>query len=62
VSRRQLIPLKEAVKHHPWATERRCRRLVAEKRISFHVIDRRIFFDLADLDAYAEAGRHEAVS
>jgi hypothetical protein len=60
VSRRQLIPLKQAAQHHAWATERRCRRLVAEKRIAYHVIDRRVYFDLSDLDEYAERGRVEA--
>ena len=62
MSRRQLVALLEAQKHHGYFTERRCRRLVAEKRIAYFVIDRRIFFDLADLDAYVEACRVEAAT
>ena len=57
---RQLIPLKQVPNHRPWATERKCRRLVAEKRIAYHKISGGVYFDLADLDAYAESGRVEA--
>jgi hypothetical protein len=36
--------------------------MVAERRIAYHKVDGRVLFDLADLDAYAEAGRVEARS
>jgi hypothetical protein len=48
--------------HRPWATERRLRRYVAEHRVQFFKVDGRILFDLADLDAYVEAGRVEPAS
>jgi excisionase family DNA binding protein len=56
---RDLVPLTEAEQHRRWATARRLRRLVDTRAIPFHRIGRRIYFDLADLDAYAEAGRTE---
>lgn len=58
---RQLVPLKQVSEHRPWATERILRRLVAEKRIPYHKCGGKVLLDLADLDAYAEAGRVEAV-
>lgn len=59
---RQLVALKRVPEQRPWTTERILRRLVAEKRIAFHKVGGKVFFDLADLDAYAEAGRVEAIS
>lgn len=38
------------------------RRLVAERRITFHKIGRHVRFALADLDAFALAGRVEAIT
>ena len=58
---RRLVPLLQAEREHPWATERRLRRLVAERRIQYFKIDRRIYFDEADLVAHEEASRVEAV-
>jgi hypothetical protein len=55
-----LVPLTEVPNRRPWATIRRLRRLVAEKRVPYYKIDGRVMFDLADLDAHAEAGRVEA--
>jgi excisionase family DNA binding protein len=38
------------------------RRLVAERRITFHKIGRHVRFALADLDAFVLAGRVEAIT
>jgi excisionase family DNA binding protein len=38
------------------------RRLVAERRITFHKIGRHVRFAVADLDAFVEAGRVEAIT
>ena len=57
-----LVPLMKVQEHRPWATERRLRRYVAEHRVQFFKVDGRILFDLADLDAYVEAGRVEPAS
>ena len=59
---RELVPLIEVPNHRPWANERVLRRLVAEKRVPYHKVGRRVLFDLRDLDDYAEAGRVEAAS
>lgn len=63
---RQLVPLKQVHEHRSWATERVLRRMVGEKRIAYHKLGEgrcaRVYLDLADLDAYAEAGRIEAAS
>jgi excisionase family DNA binding protein len=59
---RTLVQAKEAQGHRSWATERRIRRLVAEKRIPYYKVGGLVMIDVADLDAYAEAGRVEAVS
>jgi hypothetical protein len=56
---RQLVRLKAVPQHRPWLTERRLRRLVAERRVPYHKIGGSVFLDLADLDALAEAGRTE---
>ena len=56
---RRLVPLRQAVEERPWLTDRLARRLVAERRVPFHKVANRILFDLADLDAFAEAGRVE---
>ena len=58
---RQAIPLKRVPEHRTWTTERLLRRLVAERRVPYHKCGGKVLFDLADLDAYAEAGRVEAV-
>lgn len=60
---RQLVPLAEVHRRpgYEWVTPRRARRLRAEHRVPYHKLDGRIFFDLADIDAYVEAGRVEAV-
>jgi excisionase family DNA binding protein len=60
MKQRQLVPLKSVPALRPWATERKCRRLVAEKRIAFHKVGGSVLIDLEDLDAYAEAGQVEA--
>ncbi len=56
-----LVPLVKVPTERPWATERKLRRMVAEHRVRYYKVDGRILFDLADLDAYAEAGRVEPV-
>ncbi len=56
---RQLVTIPQAVAARPWLTERLLRRYVAERRVPFHRVGRRVLFDLADLDAFAEAGRVE---
>jgi excisionase family DNA binding protein len=56
---RELVPLLEVQRHRSWCTPRYARRLVAERRIAFHRVGRRVLLDLNDLDAYAEAGRVE---
>jgi excisionase family DNA binding protein len=60
VATRHLVTLKEAVAVRPWLTERYGRRLIGERRIPFHKIGAKVLLDLADLDAFAEAGRVEA--
>lgn len=55
-----LIPLMKVPSERPWVTERKLRRMVAERRVRFYKVDNRILFDLSDLDAYAEAGRIDA--
>lgn len=58
---RELVPLKQVPDHRPWVTERWLRRAVFERRIPFHKLgDGRsapVLIDLADLDAFTEAGR-----
>ena len=44
---------------HEWASERYLRRAVAERRIPFHKIANRVWFDVEDLNAHAEAARVE---
>ncbi len=40
---------------YSWATERFLRRLVAERRIPFHKLDKgKVLIDLGDLDRYIE--------
>jgi hypothetical protein len=62
---RQLVALGLVPEHRPWTTTRLLRRLVSERRIPFHKLGdgrcSRILLDLADVDAYAERGRVEAV-
>jgi excisionase family DNA binding protein len=57
---RNLVALQAVPTHREWASVRLLRRLVAERRIAFHKVGARVFIDLNDLDAYAEAGRQEA--
>ena len=38
------------------------RRLVAERRVTFHKIGRHVRFAASDLDAFVEAGRVEAIT
>ncbi len=57
---RDLVPLRRVPEARPWTTERWLRRMVSERRLAFHKVDGKILFDLADLDAYVEAGRVEA--
>jgi hypothetical protein len=56
---RDLVPLTEAHQRWPWCTPRYGRRLVAERKVAFHKIGRRVYFDAADLDDFAERGRVE---
>jgi excisionase family DNA binding protein len=56
---RNLVALTDVERFRPWCSVRYARRLVAERRIAFHRVGRRVLLDLNDLDAYAEAGRVE---
>jgi hypothetical protein len=56
---RDLVPLTEAHQHRAWAKSRYLRGLVATRAIPFHKIRGRIYFDLADLDRFAEERRVE---
>jgi excisionase family DNA binding protein len=56
---RQLVPLIEVTEHRGWCSVRYARRLVAERRIPFHKVGRRVLLDLNDLDEFAERGRIE---
>jgi len=56
---RDLVPITEIERHRPWCSVRYARRLVAERRVPFHKVGRRVLLDLADLDNYVEAGRVE---
>jgi excisionase family DNA binding protein len=56
---RDLIPLTKVPDHRPWATVRWLRRATYERRLPFHRVGGKVLVDLADLDAYAEAGRVE---
>lgn len=57
---RQLTPLKKVPEHRDWVTERFLRRLVAEHRVPYFKAGGKVLIDLADIDAFAEAGRVEA--
>lgn len=63
---RQLVPLPKVPEYRAWCSYRLAQRLVSERRIPFHRLGdgprARVLIDLADLDAYAEAGRVEAAS
>lgn len=59
---RRLVLLTDAHMEWPWATPRYLRRLVAGRRIPFHKVGNRVWFDTADLDAHQEAGRCEPFS
>jgi hypothetical protein len=58
---RTLVPLRQVPEHRPWVTERWLRRAVFERRIPFHKLGEGrsspVLIDLADLDAFVEAGR-----
>ena len=58
---RPLVWLMDVPAQRPHKTVRQLRQAVAERRIPFHGIDGRIYFDLRDIDAHDEAGRVEAV-
>jgi hypothetical protein len=58
-SPRNLVPLLQVPDQRPCYTARWLRRAVYERTIPFHKIGGRVFFDLDDLDAIAERGRHE---
>jgi len=51
VAPNKLIWLKAVSKERPWLEERFLRRLVAERRIKFSKIGRRVYFKEEDLDA-----------
>jgi excisionase family DNA binding protein len=51
--------LLEVPEHRPWCSVRYARRLVAERRIPFHKVGRRVLLDLNDLDELAERSRIE---
>ena len=57
---RHLVTLPQAIHERPFLSERWLRRLVAERRISFHKAGGRLLFDLEDIDKWADAGRVEA--
>lgn len=57
---RQLTPLSKVPEHRGWVTERYLRRLVAEHRVPYFKAGGKVLIDLADLDAFVEAGRVEA--
>lgn len=58
--KREWRTLPQVLVERPWLTERYLRRLVAERRIPYSKAGRKLLFDLADLDAFAEASRVEA--
>lgn len=58
---KQLVTIKQLTEERSWVSERRTRRWVAEHRMPFYKVDGRILFDLAEVDARAEAGRVDAV-
>ncbi len=61
--RGRYFTIPQAIEAYPGVlTERLIRRLVAERRIAFTYAGRRIVLAEADIEAYLEANRHEAVS
>lgn len=60
--KREWRTLPQLLEERPWLTERHVRRLVSERRIPFSHAGRKLLFDLNDIDAWAEAGRVEAVA
>jgi len=59
---RQLATFRQTIEARPWLNDRWLRRIVSERRVSFHKVGGRLLFDLRDIDALAEAGRVESVS
>jgi excisionase family DNA binding protein len=59
--RRELLTIEEAAEVMGMST-RYVRRLVAERRIAFHKLGRSVRIARADIDAYVEAGRVEAIT
>lgn len=54
-----LHTLKQTLEARPWLTERWLRVLVYQRRIPYRKVGGRLLFDLADIDALADAGRVE---
>jgi excisionase family DNA binding protein len=59
--RRELLTIEEAAEVMGMSA-RHVRRLVAERRIAFHKLGRSVRIARADIDAYVEAGRVEAIT
>ena len=59
---RVLVPLAEVEATWRWGTERYLRRCVEQRRIPFHRVRGRIYFDADDLDAHAEEARVDSVA
>jgi excisionase family DNA binding protein len=59
--RRELLRIEEAAEVMGMSA-RHVRRLVAERRIAFHKLGRSVRIARADIDAYVEAGRVEAIT
>jgi excisionase family DNA binding protein len=59
--RRELLTIEEAAEVMGMSA-RHVRRLVAERRIAFHKLGRSVRIALADINAYVEAGRVEAIT
>jgi hypothetical protein len=57
-----LVPISDVPEFRPQFNVRLLQRLRAERRVPSYLIGRRVFFDLADLDAYTEAQRLEVAS
>ncbi|HEV2810916.1 MAG TPA: hypothetical protein VGV93_11045 [Acidimicrobiales bacterium] len=60
--RGRYFTIPQAVAAYPGVlTERLIRRLVAERRIAYSYAGRRVVLAEADIEAYLDAGRHEAL-
>jgi hypothetical protein len=56
---RQLVPLKQVPQHRTEWSERRLRKLVAERRVGFYKEGSRVLLDLEELDRHVQTGRVE---